>query len=313
MDRAEIKGYLDELEKLLRRYSFKQPDIAVARIIASIRENILSLIKIWDNTELRKAVLITGLEEGLFYEPPVKLDIRAFVVVAIRNSLIEDLASYDTGNLGMTKPIGEGDIKEITRHAVAYFAKIDLGKLAGVLAPEIKENYYADILDEYRVAKAALINLAKYNRKVIEYSPVQSRFGNDFVFSVSNGESVYKTHDGNAHLVTTSGISPHIDHKLRDRLMMLYNGEVGLVYFDCFKMLTRNFEKLLRVLEFVLVNDGLFVTANYIIGNGHLEKRTNLIRAAHGMAEMEKNLQNYKGISKKHMNILKSVASQMGI
>lgn len=311
MKLPEIEKYLDELEKRLRRYKFQKPDDAIARVTDNLRENILSLIKIWDQAELRKTVLITGLEEALFYEPPVKVENRSFVVVAIRNSLIEDLASYDTGSLGMTRRISDDDIKEITRHAVTYFAKVDFGKLADEFAQQIQENDYAEALDKYPVAKAALMNLANHNRKIIEYEPVPSPLEKDFIFSETEGEKIFLKHKGNDNLITTSGISPYIDDKLIDTLKLLYDDKVEVVYFDCFKMLTRNFKKLIKVLEFVLINDGLFVTSNYLMRNGYLEKRTNLIRPAHGMADLEKNLKNRKGISKQHATILESITTKI--
>jgi hypothetical protein len=59
-------------------------------------------------------------------------------------------------------------------------------------------------------------------------------------------------------------------------------------FAESFKAITRSFEKLLHIMEYVLVNDGPFVTCNYYITNGYTTKRSSLLRAAHTYTESRK-------------------------
>lgn len=56
---------------------------------------------------------------------------------------------------------------------------------------------------------------------------------------------------------------------------------------DSFKMLTRNAEKLLYILNFVLANDGIFFTSNYYITNGYIEQRPVCLPPTHSSDDCE--------------------------
>lgn len=61
-------------------------------------------------------------------------------------------------------------------------------------------------------------------------------------------------------------------------------------------MLSRNFEKVLHILQIILENDRAFVTCNYYMRNGVIEKRKKLLRAAHNAGEdLFHNIRNRKG------------------
>ena len=87
------------------------------------------------------------------------------------------------------------------------------------------------------------------------------------------------------------GYTLKFDHKLEEAIGDVISGNVEAFYVDCFKMLSRNFEKILHVLQILLEHDKAFITCNYYISNGHLEKRRKILRAAHTEEEAFKNSQ----------------------
>ena len=65
---------------------------AIEAVVADIRLRLQSVLSSWHDLRKRNTLLLLGREEGAFYEPrSASLEIRAFVVVTIRNSLLEDL------------------------------------------------------------------------------------------------------------------------------------------------------------------------------------------------------------------------------
>jgi len=76
---------------------------------------------------------------------------------------------------------------------------------------------------------------------------------------------------------------------------------------SCFKMISRNIEKLFRILDFVLCCNRMCVTANYLIANGHVERRNPILPASHGETDAYQKLKNLEGLQTKHSRILKSV------
>ena len=65
---------------------------AIEGVVTDIRLRLQSVLSRWHDLRTRNTLLLLGREEGAFYEPrSASLEIRAFVVVTIRNSLLEDL------------------------------------------------------------------------------------------------------------------------------------------------------------------------------------------------------------------------------
>jgi hypothetical protein len=65
---------------------------AIEAVVTDIRRRLQSVLSRWHDMPTRKTLLLLGREEGAFYEPrSASLQIRAFVVVTVRNSLLEDL------------------------------------------------------------------------------------------------------------------------------------------------------------------------------------------------------------------------------
>ena len=97
-----------------------------------------------------------------------------------------------------------------------------------------------------------------------------------------------------------NGISDVIDPSLLSILSQIAEGKMAFFYVQSFKMLTRNFGKLMRIMEFVLTHDAPFVTNNYYIENGYIEKRAKPIRAPLAATHSMYNMISYPGAGKKH-------------
>ena len=74
-------------------------------------------------------------------------------------------------------------------------------------------------------------------------------------------------------------------------------------------MLTRNIEKLLRVIEFILTHNAMYITGNYLMTKNYVARRKNLIRASHtGDDELFYNkLESLGEVSKRYCDILENL------
>ncbi len=105
----------------------------IEAVVADIRIRLHSFLLHWKDVEMRNTFLLIGKEEGTFYEPrSSSLDIRAMIVVTIRNSLLEDLGIPGASLIPAAcekKPMEESDVRTITEAAIQYWQTIDLSGL----------------------------------------------------------------------------------------------------------------------------------------------------------------------------------------
>src|SRR5260221_3968411 len=105
---------------------------AIEAVVTDIRRRLQSVLSRWQDLPTRKTLLLLGREEGAFYEPwSASLETRAFVVVTVRNSLLEDLgipgASLIAADVPEAeKPMQEADVQPITESAIRYWQTIEL-------------------------------------------------------------------------------------------------------------------------------------------------------------------------------------------
>ncbi len=303
----EIEGYLLSLSKRLRGYHVSEKFIR--SICGNINEQILSILFHWEDLSFRKGLLMIGAEEGLFYQPAaVKSDIRCFVVVAIRNSLLEIPFSCDFRKAGLSAAIEESCMRELTEEAILYFKKLNFAELSRRIRQNTEEPFrdvYLDITLKYPVAWTALQQLGMCQDSSVQYDKIafSSVIGVDEL-TCTNGRTAQNDSSGT---VVFSGISPTYDSSILHILKSLDCGELHCFYADNFKMVTRNFEKLLKTMEFVLRRDLPFATCNYYIENGYIEKRITLLKAAHTEREAADHIARNPGAGKKHKEILKSI------
>ncbi len=75
-----------------------------------------------------------------------KLNIKCFVVVAIRNSLVESIHSVDFRKVGLIEYIPGNPMKEVTAEAITYFNKIDFCEMCKKINAVNNFDYYQKII-----------------------------------------------------------------------------------------------------------------------------------------------------------------------
>jgi hypothetical protein len=110
---------------------------------------------------------------------------------------------------------------------------------------------------------------------------------------------------------TSDGYALSISPELRDGIQQRIHDEVPFIA-DSFKGVSRNIEKLLTIMEYVLWHKTPFVTSNYLIYNGYIECRLEMLKPGHSMTEMLKNWSNPTGLAKNHKGWLQAAAKVAG-
>ena len=124
------------------------------------------------------------------------------------------------------------------------------------------------------------------------------------------GETVFS--ENNFNKVICDGYSLEFDDVLKEELSNVISGRADIFYVDCFKGLSRNFEKkILHVLQIILQSEKAFVTCNYYISDGRIEKRRKILRAFHSQKNMFDNVRNLKGLPSFFKSVLKEISSPL--
>lgn len=273
-------------------------------VLNNVRMQIYSFCSHWNDVEFRNGLFVVGLEEGMFYEP--MSPINPFIVVAIRNSLVETVQSKDYERAGLSHHMEDDFVKAVTKQAIEYFMDIRMDEVCHRFFIEPSEDLYGLVAQKYPLAWAALVKIGNTTSSAIAYPKVETihhpdTFARFAVYTNGRGNSV--------NLISADGYSPDIDEELKGALH--YSVSKRAVFFtENFKSVTRNFEKLLCVIEYVLYNHRDFVTSNYYIANGYIAKRSPLLRAGHTADEKRRNLENLTGLRKTHREVIREVLNK---
>jgi hypothetical protein len=311
MSHATIETYLSDVLKP-RLGALAVPVQLVDDVVDSVRTQMISCIFHWNDEDFRGALLMTGEEDGAFYLPKANADVRSFVVVTIRNSALESVHADSYNPPGQGRRLTADDIKAITSAAIEYFSKVDFSEIAKEIdAPE--NDRYADLAQRYPAAWDALGGLAyasSNNIAIIEYDPIAFDAKpnlRNLRFKKAVSGLFFDDTPSKFYQVTDDGYSLTIDHGLKQALQISIDGKVPFIG-DSLKGISRNLEKLLTIIEYVLGHDLWIVTTNYFIVNGHVERRPKLLKPGHDQADMRRNFQNGVGLTKHHKGWLKKGA-----
>lgn len=267
-----------------------------------------SLLRNWDDLSFRKTMLLLGSEEGPFYEPAGKTDAKCFVVVAIRNSPLETIQSENYQEAGLATSLSNDDVKAITGSAIRYFNPLDFSLLSQKAKACDQPDLYRDIAAKYPVAWAALRSLGSASAKVIDYPSVPViapyQFPQHLLPAAGSGANGAQT--GRMAVSCYDGYTPAVDAILLEQLQKIVSTPNGALLVDAFKTASRNFEKLLQIIEYVLTRGKAFVTSNYYLENGHVERRIHPLRAGHTVKEMQYHFTQTSGLGIKHSVALKA-------
>lgn len=252
-----------------------------------IRERMLSLISFWNVKETRKGILLFSLEEAKFYFPGGRECTREFVVTTIRNSMLEIAASDNCKKFQMNQALSDVQIQEITRCAIIYFNQYPKAKLVEECIGRKFNDVYGSAMQKYPRAWEVVKQLANMTENKGEFCKTVNESTKT---QLSMLDKIQQSE------VICDGYTLEFDETLRQLLEDVISGEVEVFFCGCFKMISRNFEKVLHVLEILLENDKKLITVNYYISNEHLEIRKTLLKAAHNMKEVMQNFQNLSGL-----------------
>lgn len=295
----EIKKYLRrELKNRLKKYKLSEE--IISDISEDINKRLLSVLSEWNNTTFVNSILFLGQEEAIFYEPSsVDLKVRSLVVVCVRNSLLEDLtSSKPTYFVNHKNLIKDTQIQSFTKDAINYFKDIKF-EILTYNNDFIDENIFLKLRHRYPIAWQALSTLANSDAQEISYKPLSTNGLVD-----SNTIETIELISAKEMVEVQSGIDPKISSALSKLLKGIKEREIAFLFTDCFKFLTRNPEKLLKIVDFTLKEDAAFITSNYYISNGYVSRRAKLLRPAHSTQEVEIKLNILDGLSEKHKEVL---------
>ncbi len=271
-----------------------------------IREQMISALYHWK--EMRNVFYTLTAEEALFYMPDAPDDVKVFVVLTVRNSPIETLQSDNYKQAGLTQRISDEQLKRITSEAILFFKRVKLHSCNEIRPISDEDDLYGYLKNVYCIAWRTL--------EQISISKQQSCSFSSFAYQKGEEKSIldpYRDYGNSADAsvkVVADGFDISIDNTLFERLTE-YAENHGIFYVDCFKMITRNVEKLFAVIEFLMANDAVLLTANYLLEHTSAEKRKRVVRAASSKSPFEdmlRNLRNSDGLTEKHKKYLSAVS-----
>lgn len=291
-----IQEYLNDLlGNQLREMKYRYRE----QIAADIKNRMCSLLSKWDDEEYRRTILFVTDEEALFYEPYAAAEVKEFVVAALRNSMLEVAASVNCTQFKMQDPLSNEKIRQLTSDAIVYFRQCSFASLREEAQSMEFKDVYGQAIKKYPLAWDVLKKTALMTGEILEFAGADQ--------TVSEYED-QKLDCRKYDKVICDGYSLEFDEYLEEALGNLISGHTEVFFVDSFKILTRNFEKVLHVLQIILENGRTFVTCNYYISNGYIEKRKEILRAAHSEKDVLKNLRNMRGTQAELRTILKGMA-----
>lgn len=291
-----IQEYLyDLLNNQLRDIKYRYRE----QIVNDIKNRMCSLLVRWEQEDFRRTILFVTDEEALFYEPAVSDDVRRFVVATIRNSMFEVAASANCSQLRMQEPLSNEKIKSITSKAIHYFTQCKFENLQNEAKSLKYVDVYGEAIQKYPLAWTVLKKVALATDTVEVFDKLhEENFENV-------GEMFF---ENKCKMVVCDGYSLEFDDYLKEELENIISGRVDFFYVDCFKGLSRNFEKVLHVLQIILQSGKAFVTCNYYISDGRIEKRRRILRAFHCQKDVSDNIRNLNGLPAFFKSVLKEMA-----
>lgn len=304
-DTQVVDTYLKALHKLLMSWGVSSAFAKEAR--DNVGMQICSVLAHWSDESFRNTLLVIGREEGESYVPFTP--INPFVVVTVRNSLLETLHSVNHLCAGLKKAISPAEIKRITQQAIRHFSVANLDTLSKTINIPTNDDCYGHLPEKYPLAWEALHQISTHKETVITYTPVHPT--TNMIQPDFQQPNTFEGDYQDRKRVVLDGYATTIDERLQAYLTRIHTGELDCLFVDSFKMLTRNAEKLLYILNFVLANDGIFFTSNYYITNGYIEQRSVCLPPTHSSDDPFSKARQRQlfspDIGKNHENALRSV------
>lgn len=230
--------------------------LAVART-AEIGEDVLaralSFVVLGDPD--RDVLMSPFVEEVFDHEPPDStLEMKAAVAVVVRNSLLEE--AHANG------PLSASGIKAITTTATAPLSHLLAAGRRGLVEP-VGDNLFAGLPDMYPRAWACLTALTEAIGSGGRV-PYRAPAGATPTLPDSGELIDAPTATNDDRMSLLSGIDDRFDRRLVEMLdAAAFQGV--LLWVPALSRISRNLDKLLRALEFLVAHSGTVLTTNYMI------------------------------------------------
>ena len=222
-----INNYLNEVLTFQLK-DFGVSDVICCRVTDNINLQMLSLLEYWNDDNFRNTILNIGLEEGEFYQPKAKIDVKCFVVVTIRNSLLETLASDGYKSLSATQALSDYEVKLITSKAIEYFSEIDFKELSKSLNFDKIDNIYKKVKEKYPVAWNTMESLGNTKKKCLRFSKVNADVDTELIHILNQQED---SPNAKLNSVVLSGYDENLDETLIKILKQAYS-DPDFVFFQ---------------------------------------------------------------------------------
>ncbi|MFI8281376.1 hypothetical protein ACIGBH_42365 [Streptomyces sp. NPDC085929] len=246
-------------------------------------------------------VLATPFLEEVSQHRPVTAPawLRAAVVVAVRNSRLEDF--YAMGG-----PLRTADIAAVTEAATQ-----PLGTLLEQPGKPVARNDLADLDTAYPRAWACLSALSNLMEApaggegtyTLPQAPQPELPGAEEMFT-AQASSVQVI--GDAQAVVASGTDPRFDQALVHLLRRVKSQPGFVVPLSALSRLSRNSTKQLRVLEFLLAHQATVVTTNYLLGPGIVGVRARPMVKPDSY-DLRRSMKQTRGLGPAHTKLLKAL------
>lgn len=250
-------------------------------------------------------LLVLGTEEGQFYEPRLSADRAALVVVGIRNSQLENLHTTQSANPRLAgKQLDDAAMRAITGDAVAFWSNHPLMDEAASLIDNESATVFSGFAAAYPTAWGALRAVAdltgsKHKREARFDTPRTKHPGLDWLGPVDHAPSPFTRE--------TTGFTLGVPRGLHATLALMEAQSGTLFFVDSFKMLSRNPEVVLKVMEFLLASGKTFVTHNYLFRKGYAARRRLLLRPAHSLSDTLPKFADDNDLCRTHLTALRQV------
>lgn len=253
-----------------------------------------------------KDVLMGPFIEEVFAYRPVDapLHLKAAVAIIVRNSLLED--SHADGH------VNEGGIEAITSTA--------LGPVSHLLAARRREplpasgpNLFDELRPAYPRAWACLEALVEannpggrvgYRAPLAPVPPLPTPEEQMEATAVACGSGTH------SHHFVQSGIEPRFDSHLIAQMQAAVQGPLTL-FLPTLSRASRNMDKLMRTLEFLLAHRATIVTTNYMLRVDDVWVRRGDFVQPDNSGEYTRGLHDLTGLGGVHRKIVEQLSSQL--
>jgi hypothetical protein len=250
----------------------------LAQVCDDVRLRLASVLSRWADGPTRTHLLLVGQEEGQHYAPgSVPDDVRALVVVAVRNSLLEELCTSASRLVPAGESIiGDEQLAAITGEAVHFWRHLPLAPTSASVGTPAGDPF-GHLARAYPHAYHVLDALASSPAPIVRFAACTAP-PPPLLDSPSGGSVPAR---GVPPLRVGSGWDPALDDDLLAALHGVHAGTLGGLVLPTWKHCTRNTDKLYRVLDYVLGHGGRVVTVNYLLTPTYACRRVPLLKPAH--------------------------------